>query len=69
MKALKALFYGYVQGVGFRYSAKYFAEKINAIGYVKNLEDGSVELVTNKEELIEMLKSHYKDNIKKRLKQ
>ncbi|MEM4295942.1 MAG: acylphosphatase [Candidatus Anstonellales archaeon] len=60
---LKVIFKGNVQGVGFRYTAKYYAMKINANGYVKNLNDGSVELITDKEELINMLKNHYKDNI------
>jgi acylphosphatase len=61
---LKAVFYGKVQGVGFRFTAKYFAEQLKANGYVKNLEDGTVELVCDKIELIEKLKDHYKDLIK-----
>jgi acylphosphatase len=36
---------GLVQGVFFRYSAKVEAEKIGIVGYTKNLDDGSVEIV------------------------
>lgn len=37
------VFYGMVQGVGFRYRA-YYAARANGIGgWVKNLPDGSVE--------------------------
>jgi len=37
--------FGLVQGVGFRYSVQKEAEKRGFIGYIKNLNDGSVELV------------------------
>lgn len=36
---------GYVQGVGLRYSVYHMAHKFNITGYVKNLYDGSVEVV------------------------
>lgn len=35
---------GSVQGVGFRYRAKYAAQNLNLTGWVENQEDGSVEL-------------------------
>lgn len=35
---------GNVQGVGFRASAKHFAEKKGIKGYAKNLSDGRVKL-------------------------
>ncbi|MCD8119579.1 MAG: acylphosphatase [Lachnospiraceae bacterium] len=35
-------FTGWVQGVGFRYSAKYLAERMDITGWVKNEWDGSV---------------------------
>ncbi len=36
---------GRVQGVGFRYTAQSIAQLYPVTGYVKNLPDGSVELV------------------------
>lgn len=43
--ALKIIYFGEVQGVGFRYNALRCADGLNLKGYVKNLADGSVELV------------------------
>lgn len=37
-------FYGRVQGVGFRYRARYAADLLGLTGWVCNLYDGSVEL-------------------------
>ena len=37
-------FYGDVQGVGFRYHAKYGAQGLGLTGWVKNCYDGSVEM-------------------------
>ena len=37
------IFHGRVQGVGFRYTAKYLARSMNLTGWVKNLTDGRVE--------------------------
>ena len=39
------LFHGRVQGVGFRYTTASIAKRHPILGYVKNLPDGSVELV------------------------
>ncbi len=36
---------GVVQGVGYRAWAKRLAEQLNITGYVRNMEDGSVEIV------------------------
>jgi acylphosphatase len=36
---------GQVQGVGFRYTAVHIARRFDVTGYVKNLEDGRVELI------------------------
>ena len=36
---------GRVQGVGFRYTARGLADRHAVAGYVRNLPDGSVELV------------------------
>ena len=38
-------FSGHVQGVGFRYTAQNVALQHNVHGYVRNLNDGRVELV------------------------
>jgi acylphosphatase len=38
-------FSGRVQGVGFRYTVRSIAQLHDVTGYVKNLPDGSVELV------------------------
>jgi acylphosphatase len=65
----KIIFYGQVQGVGFRYAVKMLAEKFNIFGWVENNEDGSVTLVAeggeeNIESLINNLKDYFQDNIK-----
>jgi acylphosphatase len=38
-------FTGHVQGVGFRYTARHAAAGHQVTGYVRNLDDGRVELV------------------------
>ena len=38
------IFYGYVQGVGFRWKARSAAERYGISGWVRNLPDGSVEM-------------------------
>ena len=38
------LFYGNVQGVGFRFRACYSAKNLGVTGWVRNLDDGSVEM-------------------------
>lgn len=43
-KRRKLLFSGLVQGVGFRFTARDFANKYKLKGWVKNLSDGRVEL-------------------------
>ena len=37
-------FYGYVQGVGFRWKAKHTAQALGVTGWAKNCSDGSVEM-------------------------
>ena len=41
----KLIFTGRVQGVGFRYTAYRIARQYLVTGWVKNLDDGSVEMV------------------------
>ncbi len=40
----KIHFYGQVQGVGFRYTARWAARALNLTGWVKNEPDGSVTM-------------------------
>lgn len=54
--------YGRVQGVGYRYFVKEKAQSLDISGYVKNLEDGTVEVLAqgreeNLQKLIEELKN------------
>lgn len=41
----RVIYTGHVQGVGFRYTTRNLASGFDVRGYVKNLSDGSVELV------------------------
>lgn len=43
--AVKLIFYGKVQGVGFRKFVKAKADQLGVRGYVRNLPDGTVEVV------------------------
>jgi acylphosphatase len=43
-------FSGNVQGVGFRYTALHLARSHPVTGYVRNLSDGTVEMVAEGEE-------------------
>ena len=57
-------FYGTVQGVGFRYTALSFAQQFPLTGWVKNLSDGSVEMIVEGphkkiEELLSRLKGQF----------
>jgi len=55
---LHAIFQGRVQGVFFRQHAKDYADQLNILGYVKNLKDGTVEMIaiSDKENLEKFLK-------------
>ncbi|WP_194435048.1 acylphosphatase [Vibrio fluminensis] len=44
-RCMKFVVAGRVQGVGFRYQTAYFALKVGATGYAKNLWDGNVEVM------------------------
>ena len=57
------IFYGYVQGVGFRWKASHTARRLGISGWVRNLSDGSVEMEAEGTErdiadLIEALENH-----------
>ena len=50
------VFYGRVQGVGFRYTAKYLAQSMELTGWVRNEWDGTVTMeVQGRETLINKL--------------
>lgn len=57
MIAKRIIFSGRVQGVGFRYTTKDIATGFDVVGTVKNLADGTVELIVmgEPEELDEYL--------------
>ena len=43
--ARHVIFEGHVQGVGFRYTAHHIAGRYAVTGYVRNLPDGTVEML------------------------
>lgn len=45
MKRLALKIYGTVQGIGYRYTSQKEARKCGFTGYVRNLDDGAVEIV------------------------
>ncbi|MFH1946873.1 MAG: acylphosphatase [Candidatus Magasanikbacteria bacterium] len=45
MKQIKLKIHGQVQGINFRHYTKQKAQELGLIGYVKNLLDGTVEVV------------------------
>jgi acylphosphatase len=57
MKNMQIFFSGTVQGVGFRFTAERLARRFSVTGFVRNLEDGRVEVVAEGEEpvLVEFL--------------
>ena len=64
----KFIFYGKVQGINFRFTAKMLARKHNLVGWVENNNDGSVTLVAegtekNIESLINYLKNYFQGKI------
>jgi acylphosphatase len=49
-KCIRILYSGHVQGVGFRYTAQDIASGLGLVGWVRNLSDGRVEVVSEGEE-------------------
>jgi len=61
-KRLLFYFEGKVQGVGFRYTARYLAKRRNLKGWVMNLPDGRVKLLAQgKKEDLDNFLSDLKD--------
>ena len=61
---------GHVQGVGFRYTAKRIASRFPVTGYVRNMPNGTVELVAEGEpheldQFLSTLRERMKDYIHK----
>lgn len=50
MKQVHLLISGYVQGVGFRAFVQKEAERLGVVGWVRNTEDGKVEVVAQGDE-------------------
>ncbi len=62
------VFSGYVQGVGFRFTAKLLANSLPVTGFVRNLPGGTVELEVQGDPAdvntyIERLRSEMKDHV------
>ncbi|NJO56551.1 MAG: acylphosphatase [Rhodospirillales bacterium] len=52
----EVIYSGRVQGVGFRWNARHIARDFDVTGYVRNLDDGRVQLVAEGEpELLDLL--------------
>ena len=63
-RRVEAFYSGQVQGVGFRFTAQRLAEALEVKGWVKNLPDGTVQLVAEGSEdglnnLLTRLKEHF----------
>lgn len=65
---LRVLFAGRVQGVGFRYTTRGIARRFPVRGFVRNLADGTVELVavgvkSNVDDFLVEVRRRFADNI------
>jgi acylphosphatase len=63
------IFTGRVQGVGFRYTVRSFSENSGIVGWVRNLPDGSVEMVAEGEtssldDLVSRIKLYFGGHIR-----
>ena len=65
MKTKRVIYEGRVQGVGFRYTAKDLARGYDVLGAVRNLPDGTVELIVagEWEEVGEFLRDLREDSV------
>ena len=63
------LYSGTVQGVGFRFTVQRYALNLDLTGWVKNISDGSVEIIINGpkaniEELCQSVEENFAANIR-----
>jgi len=67
MKKQAHLFYsGSVQGVGFRYTAQDIARSLGVCGWVKNTQDGRVEIIAEgKEESLDIFMAQINQRLKR----
>ena len=65
MKTKRVIYEGRVQGVGFRYTTKDLARGYDVIGTVRNLLDGTVEVIVSGEngELADFLRELREDSV------
>jgi len=49
-KRIQVYYSGKVQGIGFRFTAEHFAKAMGICGWVKNLNQGKVEIIAEAEE-------------------
>ena len=70
MVRVEIILSGQVQGVGFRYTARSMAQQLGAVGWVRNLSDGRVQMLIEGAEsvvteLIERLEKQFSISDKK----
>ena len=70
-KRLTVYFSGSVQGVGFRFMAQRISKRFEVLGFVRNLPNGQVQLVSEGEEdnLKDFLNSIRDSNLKSNIRQ
>jgi acylphosphatase len=64
----RVVYHGRVQGVGFRYTTVALARRFPVAGYVRNLSDGTVELVVQAacqpmQEFLDEIERYFESNI------
>jgi len=69
MTTERIIFSGHVQGVGFRYSVRSVARRHPIQGFVRNLPDGTVEVVARGnvgaiDALLAEVQEHFRSNIR-----
>jgi acylphosphatase len=69
MTTERIIFSGEVQGVGFRYTVRLLARRHPVKGFVRNLPDGTVEVVTQGNQaainaLLADVQEHFRNNIR-----